>query len=551
VVASREARRFLEGLHDPESVQAECLLRRVVEPNRACAYGRAHSFDRIRTVDDYRRALPIVRYDDLRADVERMARGDPDVLVHGRASRFFLTSGSASAPKLVPVTAALLEDKWKAFDVYWSLLFERHPEARRARVILSLPGRDRGSRTPGGLPCSSESAFWSEWTAAMPGGARAILPAAVGEIESPADRAYVIARILLEEDVSLLMALHPSTIAVLFRAIDRDGERLIDDVQRGGLKPSVEAPPALRRELEARRRGDPGRARELRAALREAPPRLSARAIWPGLRLIACWRSPMLRPYLDLLQPYLEDLPQSDYVTMASEGILAIPVDGERSGGVVATRTHFFEFAPVESAERTDRETLLAHEVDAGRSYLVVLSTSAGLYRYDIGDVVRVNGFAGRTPIIEFLHRAGATCSMTGEKLTEEQVCVAVSAAASRCGLCLDGFTAIPAPQPFPHYVLLAEPSGAWDVRSLGRFAGEIDRELKRRNVEYGSKRESGRLGGFEVWVVRSGEHALWLRRRRRAGVAAEQMKPVHLVRDAEHHRRFEIAERVHANPID
>jgi hypothetical protein len=49
-----------------------------------------------------------------------------------------------------------------------------------------------------------------------------------------------------------------------------------------------------------------------------------------------------------------------------------------------------------------------------------VLSTSGGLYRYNIGDVVRVRDFIGATPVVEFLHRTGPGASLTGENLPED-----------------------------------------------------------------------------------------------------------------------------------
>ena len=143
----------------------------------------------------------------------------------------------------------------------------------------------------------------------------------------------------------------------------------------------------------------------------------------------------MVRPYIELLAPFLCDIPQRDYLCMASEGIMAIPFRDETSGGVLPVHTHFYEFIPEGLAEQDDPPTLLPHELEVSRPYTVVLTTSAGLYRYNIGDVVRVSELNGSAPVLEFLHRAGHTCSLTGEKLTESQVASAVCQAASWSGL--------------------------------------------------------------------------------------------------------------------
>ncbi len=75
---------------------------------------------------------------------------------------------------------------------------------------------------------------------------------------------------------------------------------------------------------------------------------------------------------------------------------------------------------------------LRAHELEVGCEYFVLLTTSAGLYRYQLGDLVRVVGRVNAAPLIEFLNKGEHTCSLAGEKLTEHQVILAMDAAARR-----------------------------------------------------------------------------------------------------------------------
>jgi hypothetical protein len=270
----------------------------------------------------------------------------------------------------------------------------------------------------------------------------------------------------------------------------------------------------------------------------------------------------MQQPYLRLLEPHLEPLPQRDYILMASEGVIAIPMQDRVSGGVLATPFGFFEFIPEADAESRDPRVLLASELEVGERYVVLLSTSAGLYRYNIGDIVRVTGKAGRTPIVEFLHRSGSTCSMTGEKLTEEQVVGAVSAVAARLELPVEGFTLHPAPDGFPRYVLVIEPAGSPEVEYPGTprpsgpgnlptserlraFLHAVDGELGARNVEYSAKRSSERLGAPELWLAAEGSYELQRRRRVVAGANDGQIKPTHLTRDTRFSAEFEISKRI------
>jgi len=297
--------------------------------------------------------------------------------------------------------------------------------------------------------------------------------------------------------------------------------------------------------------GAPERAKQLQSQLEaKAPgcPPLVASNVWPSLSLVVCWRSPMLSPYLRLLEPWLGPVAQRDYVSMASEGILAIPLEDGRSGGVLPTTIHFYEFIPEDQAERDNPDVLLADEVEIDRNYAILLSTSGGLYRYHIGDVVRVTGFVDKTPTIEFLHRLGSTCSLTGEKLTEEQVVEAVSESSRCTGLQFLSFTAIPSVEDFPHYVVLVEFEAIPDIDDLRTFRGEIDRALGACNIEYASKRASLRLGAPALWVVQAGDFEALRRRRIASGANEDQVKPIHLSRDQSFHEQFTIVERVRAD---
>jgi hypothetical protein len=327
--------------------------------------------------------------------------------------------------------------------------------------------------------------------------------------------------------------------------MNEHAERLIADVRKGGIDADVALSDEARALLVENHRGDPARADALEALRSQAAGQLLASQAWPALDLVVSWRSPMLQPYLRMLEPHLEGVSGRDYISMASEGIIAIPTRAGASGGAVAMGVHYYEFVPEELIESPNPPALLPHELEVGKSYVTILSTQSGLYRYNIGDVVRVTGFYQRTPIIEFLHRAGNTCSLTGEKLTEDQVTEAVAAAARDAGIELTSFTAAPADEGFPRYVLLVEPTVPATREQLVRLRDGFERELDRRNIEYGSKRESKRLGGPEVWQVRAGEYAARRQRRVAAGTNDAQFKPTHLTRDSRILRELAVNDRV------
>jgi hypothetical protein len=547
VPAARDLEAFLNGLGRPDVVQEQCLLQRIVRANEDCEYAHRYRFHEIKTVLDYQRSVPIVSYADLDPWIRRIAIGEQGILTREPVRRFFATSGSTGTAKTVPVTSSLIAEKSRAFGVYWSLLFQNHPAAANGKVVGNFSESGGTATVSSGLPLTSEGAFWNTVGAATQRRGRSPIPKCVSAISDPDIRYYTVARILLEEDVSLLMALNPSTFLVLLRKLDLFIEDLVADVERGGLKPEIRVSAEVRRHVTETYRGNPERARRLRKLLRKTGRPATACEIWPSLRLVVSWRSPMQAPYLRLLQPYLGQVAQRDYLLMASEGVIAIPIDDETSGGVLATPFHFYEFIAEDDIESPAPAVRLASELEVGRNYVVLLSTTAGLYRYNIGDVVRVRGMQERTPIVEFLHRTGATCSLTGEKLTEQQVIQAMSAATLRHGIVLEGFTLHPAPHGFPHYVLLIEPSRAGESAHPAALLNIFEDALCTRNIEYCAKRRSERLGPPELWVAAPGTYYEWRRRRITSGANDAQIKPIHLTRDAQFSVGFAIRERIAA----
>jgi len=535
---------FLRSFADSRTAQHEVLLERIVAPNATSEFGRRHGFEAIRSISDFQRAVPVCGYEDLRDDVERMAQGKAGVLTSEPVRRFFITSGSMAAPKYIPVTPSFVRDKSCAFQIFWNLVREAHPGVSRGSLVFNFSDSGQEQRTTGGLLCGSESSFWNACWRGVSGNVRCPFPREIANITDSEARYYTIARIILEMDVTALMTLNPSTMLLLAEVIQRNAQRLIEDIGRGGLSRDIPVAREAGEYIAAHFRGNKRRAQELEEVFRGARVG-SAGRLWPNLQLVVCWRSPMVHPYIELLAPFLGSIPQRDYLTMASEGIMAIPFRDEVSGGALAIHTHFYEFIPEELAEQADPPTLLAHELEVGRTYGVVLTTSAGLYRFNIGDVVRVSEFNVSTPILEFLHRAGHTCSLTGEKLTESQVAGAVCQAASRLGLIIGTFTLCPAVRPYPHYILLAEIEAPLSRRMSRRFLRVFDDDLAVRNVEYRSKRSSRRLGAPELCLLRPGSYTSLRQRRIAEGANDAQVKVACLTRDLDWDKQFQVLERV------
>ena len=106
----------------------------------------------------------------------------------------------------------------------------------------------------------------------------------------------------------------------------------------------------------------------------------------------------------------------------ASEFRGTINIDAKHNTCLPTLTNTFFEFMERQKRETGGKDFLGLDELQEGHEYYVFITTIDGLYRYDINDIVRVNGRVFETPALEFVQKGKGVTNITGEKLTEAQV---------------------------------------------------------------------------------------------------------------------------------
>ncbi len=231
---------------------------------------------------------------------------------------------------------------------------------------------------------------------------------------------------------------------------------------------------------------------------------------------MANWTGGALSLYIPRLKDYFGPVPIRDIGLLASEGRISIPLEDNSPAGVLDITANFYEFVAADEydqLENPDAQTTLpaslmtyqASQLEKGGEYYLFLTNMAGLYRYNLGDRIRVVDHVGTTPVIEFLSKGAHTASITGEKLTENQVVAAVRAVADELAIPLETFIMIPQWDDPPHYRLFFEADAPLNHHLLEQFAQTVDNRLSLANMEYDGKRDGNRLGPLDVRQVPAG----------------------------------------------
>jgi hypothetical protein len=352
------------------------------------------------------------------------------------------------------------------------------------------------------------------------------IPYEVFEIEDYQAKYYTIMRISLEHNVHFMATANPSSILQLLDKANEYSEELIRDIRDGSLSRMMDIEPGIRASVEKRLRGNAGRAGQLEAMRSKRDGRLLPGDYWPGLGLIGCWKGGTVGHYLEKFGAWFDPdgrraVPVRDWGYLSSEARGSIPLSDEGSKGVLTVATNFFEFAAVDDVEANPDKPeswtfLTAADLEMDREYYIFVTTTSGLYRYDINDVIQVRGRYNQTPEIVFLRKGRGMTNITGEKLSVNQVISGVQSASRATGLIPAHFKA-EADTDRSRYTLRVEFAGHSDEDRGRAFLQEVDRYLKEVNIEYKAKRDSARLGAPVMHVMREG----WYERGRREQAAS------------------------------
>lgn len=482
-------RRLRRALTHPARVQAR-LLARVVAKNARTAYGRAHGFERVDSLASFQRRVPITDYDALAPWLTRVQAAEPGVLTAEPVRLFERSGGSTRATtKLIPYTAGLLADFSAATNPWLADMYRRHPGLVGTRAYWSLSPVVQGERrTAGGVPIgmADDTEYFGPVRRFVLGRTMAVPPSVAHLPDFTAWRRATLRHLLAADDLGLVSVWSPTFLSVLLDALHDDLDAILADL------------PAAR-------------ARAVRDAVAAGPdfgPR-----IWPRLALISCWMDGPARDHLAPLRRCFPSVALQPKGLLATEGVVSIPY-GPGDGGVLALTSHVLEFIDPDAPHA---RPLLPHELRVGASYSPLLTTSGGLYRYHLKDVVTCVA-----PLrVRFSGKLDQVADLVGEKVHAHQVEAALERA--RAEVPFDFALLAPVTTDRGrHYCLYLECAAPPD--RIARVGALVESHLLAGHA-YRYARDLGQLGPLRVQPVHRGRERM-LEALIAAGRRAGDIKP-------------------------
>ena len=345
-------------------------------------------------MQEYQEQVPITAYEGLGNAIEAIAQGERNVLTADVVKLFQPTGGSTNATKLIPWTSTMGREFRRGIAPWIASLYRRKPALLRGTAYWSLslpttPLRSHGQLRVGFDHDAEYLGFVGQKLFEV---VSAVSPDIVLCQNMAEFKLQTLVSLMADENLSLISVWSPTFLTMLIEEFTARQDEVIESLRCSG------------------RAGAAKRADFLSSIAREGPISLFNQA-WPNLQLISCWTHGPSALYSEKIRQFFPSVEIQGKGLVATEAFVSLPFH-EDMDPVLAAASHFFEFQ-----DPVSNKISLAHEVIREMTYRVIVTTGGGLYRYPLGDLVKVTGFIGTAPCLRFMGREGNISDLFGEKL--------------------------------------------------------------------------------------------------------------------------------------
>ena len=409
------------------------LLLSLVKTAEKTLFGREHQFENIKNVQDYQNQVKIADYEDLKSYIEKIKKGQRNILWTETPEYFAKTSGTTSGSKYIPISKEgmpfqiaaaqsaifhYIAQKNNANFVNGKMIFlQGSPEleeifgiktGRLSGIVAHhIPKYLQKNRLP-----SLETNLIEDWETKV--------DAIVKETE--------------KQDMTIISGIPPWLIMYFEKLIERNGKKITD--------------------------------------------------LFPNLQLIITG-GVNYEPYREKMQELLGKQVDTIQTFPASEGFFAFQDDYEKEGLLLLTNHGiFYEFIPLEQYGKPNAERLTLKDIELHKDYALILTTNSGLWSYSIGDVVR---FISKKPYrIVVSGRTKHFTSAFGAHVIAFEVEEALKATVESFPAQITEFHLAPQVNPaegLPYHEWFIEFEKV--PQNLQDFRKKLDEEMRKRNTYY------------------------------------------------------------------
>ena len=425
-------------------------------------------------IEKFQNKIPIVNYEDIKEFVEKEKSGENNVLLSDKIKLFELTSGSTSDVKYIPYTEKFLKSYMNGVFAWIYNLYQNNKRLFLGSSYWSVsPILKREAVTSGGIRVGIEddTSYFDKISGFFLNKLFTV-PKEIKNIQNMEDFLLITAVfLLLSENLAMISVWSPSFLMILLDFIEKNhkvicqivksedlGTEFFADKNLGNKKyfqiiqkkyrklwkknrskflinyfekyeKNILSKNDKTQNLEITEKNNENeiisenKNLETKSGNKIVENFVDYSVIWEKLSLVSCWAdSDSYEIFIKLKEKLNFDKKNTNLKfqgkgLMSTECIVSFPLENVENGSVAAYNSFFYEFIQVSGNKLENSSPKLLDELELGERYCVVVTTNAGLYRYNTNDIVEVTGFYHKIPIVKFVGRINNFSDILGEKL--------------------------------------------------------------------------------------------------------------------------------------
>ncbi|XP_054808307.1 probable indole-3-acetic acid-amido synthetase GH3.1 [Prosopis cineraria] len=513
-----QALQFIEDItRDAASVQ-ERVLAEILSQNAETEYLKRFQLNGATDRDTFKSKVPVVTYENLQSDVQRIVNGDRSPIFSSCPISEFLTSSGTSGGerKLMPTIDEEMDRRHLLFSLLMPLIKQNVPDLDSWKALRFLFIKAE-SKTPGGIVArpASTSYYTSEQFKKRPFEAYTSPNEVIACTDSfQSMYAQMLCGLIMRHEVQRVGAIFASGFLRALKFLQHNYQQLAHDISTGTLSPQI-TDASIRKCIANILKPDPDLADFItRECSKENWERMITR-IWPNAKYLDVIVTGAMAQYIPTLDYYSGGLPLVCTMYASSECFFGPNLkpfcDPSEVSYLILPNMGYFEFLPLDDKSSSDPVDLT--DVEVGKQYELVVTTYAGLCRYRVGDILRVTRFHNSAPEFQFVGRRNVLLSIDLDKTDEAELQKAVDNASlllKEFNTSVVEYTSYADTKSAPgHYViywelLTKDDPSVWPTdEALNRCCLVMEESL---NAMYRQGRVADRsIGPLEIRVVKNG----------------------------------------------
>lgn len=488
VEKNKKTLEFIENVTTNADEVQRKVLAEILSRNANVEYLERHGLEGHTDRETFKKTIPVIKYEDLQPDITRIANGDKSQILCSQPISEFLTSSGTSGGerKLMPTIEEELDRRSMLYSLLMPVMSQFVPGLERGKGMYFLFIKSE-SKTPGGLAARPvlTSYYKSQHFKQRPFDPYTNYTSPNETILCPDSYQSMYTQLLCgliqHNDVLRVGAVFASGFIRAIKFLEKHRRALCHDIRTGTLNPEITDSSVREAVMKILGKPDPKLADFIEGECGKESWQGIITRLWPNTKYIDVIVTGTMSQYIPTLDYYSNGLPLVCTMYASSECYFGVNLNplckpSDVSYTLIPTMG-YFEFLPVHKnngvtansvisvpkalTEKEQHELVDLVDVKLGHEYELVITTYAGLYRYRVGDVLKVAGFKNNAPQFNFICRKNVVLSIDSDKTDEVELQNAVKNAVTHLqpfGASLLEYTSYADTATIPgHYVLFWE----------------------------------------------------------------------------------------------